>query len=97
MGKSEQKRICIQSKCIVRDELRQQLDSKDKDIQLLAEKLNRRREAQIKAYADIKSLAEKLDEVADRFLHNTFVSGTEIITYQNKLKVLAKQYLKDKS
>lgn len=35
MSKSEQKRICVQSKCAVRDELREQLDIKQSKIDKL--------------------------------------------------------------
>ena len=38
MSKSEQKRICIQSKCAVRDELRDLIDAKDKEINELKKK-----------------------------------------------------------
>jgi len=33
MSKSEQKRICVQSECAVRDELRSQLDVKENELQ----------------------------------------------------------------
>jgi len=33
VSKSEQKRICVQSECAVRDELRSQLDAKEKELQ----------------------------------------------------------------
>jgi len=33
MSKSEQKRICVQSECAVRDELRSRLDVKEKELQ----------------------------------------------------------------
>jgi len=39
VSKSEQKRICAQSECAVRDELRSQLDIKDKRIKDLEDAL----------------------------------------------------------
>ena len=41
----------------------------------------------------IALLAQALDEAADNFLHDKFVSGTEIIKYQNNLKSLAGQHI----
>lgn len=37
MSKSQQKRLCIQSKCVVRDELRQQLDRAQEKIKAVQE------------------------------------------------------------
>ena len=39
MSKSQQKRICIQSQCVVRDELRQQLDTANDKINRLCDAL----------------------------------------------------------
>jgi len=39
VSKSEQKRICVQSECAVRDELRSLLDAKDKEIAKLKDDL----------------------------------------------------------
>jgi len=45
MSKSEQKRICVQSECAVRDELRNQLDIKGERIKELEKELQKYKDA----------------------------------------------------
>jgi len=64
MSKSEQKRICVQSECAVRDELRSQLDAKDKEIAICRRdyevmyKLEQAEEKELQKYRDVLKAAK---------------------------------------
>lgn len=62
MSKSEHKRICVQSKCAVRDELRSQIEAKDKEIGLANNLKMKNFELAEKLLKDNALLRELLEE-----------------------------------
>jgi len=68
VSKSEQKRICVQSECAVRDELRSQLDIKDKRIKELEKQRDYFEQSHLMTLKEINGLHEELQKHKDALL-----------------------------
>ena len=83
MSKSQHKRICIQSQCAVRDELREQIEQKDKENVALEKAVDSYRDSFIEREARNENLERVVDDLIGTF-EDDYVLDLAIVDSPNE-------------